>query len=122
MAARYDLEGMRMGNEGNRTVFVVGAGASKEVDLPVGRELTKVIALALSFRVEHGQLQSGGDESILSTLRKLADQEQVMDRRDHPINAYLHAAWRIRDAMPQSLSIDNFIESHHDERHVALCG
>ena len=111
-----------MANEESRTVFVVGAGASKEVDLPVGRELTKAIALALSFRVEHGQLQRGGDGTILDVLRRLADREQVLDKRDHPLNAYLHAAWRIRDAMPQSLSIDNFIDSHQDERHVALCG
>lgn len=111
-----------MSREQSRTVFVVGAGASKEVDLPVGRELTKAIALALSFRVERGQLQRGGDGSILAALQKLASQEQVMDQRDHPMNAYLRAAWRIRDAMPQSLSIDNFIDSHRDEQHVALCG
>lgn len=111
-----------MAHEGNRTVFVVGAGASKEVDLPVGRELTKAIALALSFRVEHGQLQRGGDGSILDALQKLAREERMTARNENPINAYLQAGWRIRDAMPQSLSIDNFIDSHQDELHVALCG
>lgn len=111
-----------MEHEEPRTVFVVGAGASKEVDLPIGRELTTAIARALSFRVERGQLQEGGDESILAVLRRLADREQAADRRDHPLNSYLRAAWRIRDAMPQAQSIDNFIDSHQDEQYVTLCG
>lgn len=36
-------------------------------------------------------------------------------------NSYLHAAWHIRDAMPQALSIDNFIDQQNDER-IELCG
>lgn len=38
------------------------------------------------------------------------------------INPYLHAAWRIRDAMPQAISIDNFIDSHRSDEKIALCG
>jgi hypothetical protein len=43
------------------------------------------------------------------------------DRSPGDINPSLEAAWRIREALPQAISIDNFIESHQgDERVVAV--
>jgi hypothetical protein len=34
----------------------------------------------------------------------------------------VHACWRIRDAMPQAISIDNFIDVHQGDKHVELSG
>ena len=32
------------------------------------------------------------------------------------------AGWRIRDAMPQAISIDNFIDTHGENKLIELCG
>ena len=37
------------------------------------------------------------------------------------VNPILHAAWKIRDALPQAISIDNFLDSRPDP-HIELCG
>jgi len=43
-----------------KTVFIIGAGASKEAGLPVGSDLKKVIARALDIRFKDlGQMVSG---------------------------------------------------------------
>ncbi|MBL8340573.1 MAG: hypothetical protein JNL30_03810 [Rubrivivax sp.] len=102
-----------------RTVFVLGAGASKEANLPLGSELKAKIASALDIRFEHGSQKVSGDDEITTALR-LAAQSATPPSRD--INPYLAAAWRIRDAMPQAISIDNFVDSHADDPRIAFCG
>lgn len=100
-------------------VLVVGAGASKEVKLPVGAELRSRIAQALDIRYEDGLRQSSGDVAIDEAFRVIA-RERALGFVD--INPFLHASWRIRDAMPQAISIDNFIDSHRDDELIAICG
>jgi hypothetical protein len=98
-------------------VLVVGAGGSKEVDLPLGSELKVAIARALSIRYEDGVRRVSGDGLIDSALRSV-------DRfaGGGGFNDFLHAARRIAGAMPQALSIDNFIDSHKGDGKIALCG
>src|SRR5690606_36661756 len=60
-----------------------------------------------------------GDETILQALR-LAVQQEEPPTRD--INPHLHVCWRIRDAMPQAISIDNFIDVHQGDLRIELCG
>jgi hypothetical protein len=93
-------------------VLVVGAGASKEVNLPVGAELRMRIAHALNIKYGYDHRRSSGDAAIDAAFRILADD----------INPFLHSSWRIRDAMPQAISIDNFIDSHRDDDQIAICG
>jgi hypothetical protein len=100
-------------------VLVVGAGASKEVSLPVGEELKEAIASSLSFRVTDGYRVEGGDSKILEALYQLV--QQPGNRRGN-VNPYLHAATLIRNAMPQAQSIDNFIDSHRSDTRIAQCG
>lgn len=100
-------------------VLIVGAGASKEVNLPVGAELRTRIAQALNIQYKDGYQRTGGDERIDQAFRFLA-RIRNPDRPD--INPYLHASWRIRDAMPQAISIDNFIDSHRHDGLIAICG
>ena len=42
-------------------VLVLGAGASKEVNLPIGTELKSEIARLLDIRFEFGSRQKSGD-------------------------------------------------------------
>ena len=103
-----------------KTLYIVGAGASSEAKMPTGNELKDKIAKYLDIRFEHGGFsQLSGDAYIVSALRIHAKQEGI-DRGD--INPHLHAARRIRDAMPQAISIDNFIDTHSDDKKIELCG
>jgi hypothetical protein len=94
-------------------VLVVGAGASKEVNLPVGSELKEQIAKVLDIQYEHFRKKSG-DDIIDDSFRLLATNRDIAP--------YLGASWRIRDAMPQAISIDNFIDSHRTDEKIAKCG
>jgi hypothetical protein len=99
-------------------VFVLGAGASSEANLPVGSELTARVAECLNITFEAGR-QRTGDELIYEALKQAA--------RGHPtganrVEAYVHAARRIAQAMPQAMSIDNFLDVHNEDELVELCG
>jgi hypothetical protein len=100
-----------------KTVFVLGAGASKELRLPTGDELKTSIAKDLDIRFEHFSSKVSGSDEITEAFRVLAKAEPA--QRD--INSYLHASWRIRDAMPQAISIDNFLDAHSDDPLRKVC-
>lgn len=100
------------------TTFIVGAGASKEVNLPTGYELKRDIANLLDIRFDHWD-QKSGDYVITNALRHLV---RTPDGRNGDINPYLHEAWHIRDALPLAISIDNFIDSQRGNENIALCG
>jgi hypothetical protein len=103
-----------------KNVFIVGAGASKEVDLPIGSDLKKSIAKALDIQVKHGGYQlTTGDHDIFQALRLTADQNPT--QRDL-LRSLQSACWKIRDAMPQASSIDNFLDVHSGDKHIELCG
>jgi hypothetical protein len=100
-------------------VLVVGAGASKEVNLPIGAELRSRIATALDIKYSDGYRRSSGDGAIDEAFREIA---RETDPKRQDINPFLHSSWRIRDAMPQAISIDNFIDSHRGDDRIAVCG
>lgn len=101
-------------------LFVVGAGASKEVGLPIGSELTETIAKKIDIRFDDfGDRLISGEPEIVSALR---EHVKADDGRAGDINPYLHAGWLIRDAMPQAPSIDDFIDAHQGDERVNLCG
>lgn len=96
-----------------KTVFVVGAGASQEADMPTGHELKNSIATALNFKFKFGSQMISGDHRILEALHMASGDD---------INTFLNACRRIHDAMPQAISIDNFIDSHSGDKQIELCG
>jgi hypothetical protein len=100
-------------------VFVLGAGASKEVSLPIGTELKSEIERLLDIRFQYGSRQESGDHQVTEALHLIASKEKDLPGQ---INPFLHMCRRIRDAMPQAISIDNFIDCHADEPKIAVCG
>lgn len=98
--------------------LIVGAGASFEAGLPLGSDLRTKIANILDIRYDFYDRQSG-DALIDEAFRRLVRQP---DGRNGDINKHLHASWRIRDAMPQAISIDNFIDAHRDDELISLVG
>lgn len=94
-----------------KTVFVIGAGANVEIGMPSGKKLKQEIAECLNF-----EPISRGEESknwiIFEALHTvLKDIDQIFG-----------LASTVREAMPFSISIDNFIDAHRNEPLIALCG
>lgn len=102
-----------------KTVFVIGAGASKEANLPTGIELTRKIAQLLDISFPDNFKQKSGDFTITEAFRLLVKSQ---DGRPGDFNPYLNEARHIRDAMSQASSIDNFIDTQRDNQKIALCG
>ena len=101
-----------------KTLFVVGAGASKEVGLPIGSGLTGEIAKHLDIKFKDFNDQISGSRPVAGALR--AHVKKNGESRD--INPFLTAScWRIRDAMPQAASIDTFVDSHRGNAEIELC-
>lgn len=92
-------------------VFVLGAGASADLKLPMGAQLTGQISTALNYDQDSFNRVSGGD----ITLR------QAFDRNRNTWARWYDAAKRIAAAMPLAPSIDNFVDAHRDDKVIAYC-
>lgn len=92
------------------TVVIVGAGASKELGLPLGSELKAEIASLFG-----GAFMQHDDITY--------DAIQHADLVDNGDNArgYWAVGERIARAMPQAISIDNFVHDQRDDSRIAIC-
>lgn len=94
----------------NRTVFVIGAGAGQEIDMPVGSTLRKIITEKLSFRSDDfggGFNISSGDRTLYSIIK---------DNND-----YFRASRQISNSLPLVDSIDDFVDSHAGDKAIEFC-
>lgn len=102
------------------TVFVVGAGASEEADLPTSNDLKKEISSLLDIRLnEYNHRLECGDDTILKALTLHVRQP---DGSSSDINPYLQEAQNISGALPTAISIDNYIDQHRGNKKIELCG
>lgn len=101
----------------DKTVFVVGAGASAELDLPVGSILAERISKLMRFEFDNlwGKPQVA-DEIILRAWQ--VHFENVPQR----LNKHLEAARRISDGVLLAQSIDNFLDIHAEDKEAIFCG
>lgn len=99
-----------------KTAFIVGAGASYEVGLPVGAGLKKSIAEALNIKFSRGYEQISGESHLYDVLKVVARQQSVN------VNDLIHVCRQISEAMPLAPSIDNYIDVHTHSPLVHLCG
>ena len=90
-----------------RTLFIVGAGASAEVDFPTGPQLARNIGDRLDFT----EGTKTGDRELLAKLREHYQPQTVIP-----------AALRIRDGIVLSPSIDEFLDIHKDDPDVQKVG
>lgn len=98
--------------------FVLGAGASYEVEMPTGNELKARIASSLSMKVNDFRQLVGGNDQLRNALAIMSQQKG----EPGPIGTYHKAANLISAAMPQAPSIDNFIDSHRSNTLIAQTG
>tara|TARA_R110002096_G_scaffold416576_2_gene619252 strand:+ start:70014 stop:71093 length:1080 start_codon:yes stop_codon:yes gene_type:complete len=97
------------------TVFVIGAGASAEADLPTSVNLLEKISPKLKFTREVFDWE-GGDYQILAALKSFCQ------ANGEHIDTYAQAGSQIHEALPLALSIDNYIDNNRGKREVELCG
>jgi hypothetical protein len=91
------------------TVFIVGAGASAECNLPTGSELKAKIAEGLRFYFEAGHLTSG-DGALLATVRHYKPKADIM------------AARLLAAAIPTFESIDEALHWWGDRQELVQMG
>ena len=104
----------------SKTVFILGAGASAEVGLPIGNELKQIIAQKIDIRFDSfGHNPISGDTQIVKALWQ---HTLLPDRSRGNINPYLYAAWKLRDALPQAISIDNLLDAYREDEYSETCG
>lgn len=99
-------------------VLVLGAAASKEVNLPLGSELKGKISKLLNFELDDFGRISGGDQRFRECLHRLAQSTLASGS----IDDYFQAAHTVHGAMPLAPSIDNFIDSHRTNPRIAEVG
>lgn len=103
----------------SRTVFVIGAGASKEFGLPLGNELTSFIGNSCDMvSSSFSRTLKQGDQDLFNTMIDLCQKSL----NKYQINDLYRAARKISAGMPWAASIDNFIDLHKDDASVAICG
>ncbi len=108
----------------SKTLFILGAGSSSEVGLPIGAQLKEIIARKIDIRFEFGSRQISGDRSITQAIRSYAEEMSSLGQYFNPkdINPFLEKAWELRDALPIAISIDNLLDAHKEDQLAKACG
>ena len=108
-------------------VFVIGAGASKEANLPTGDILKIKIAELLDIRGNPNR-DLTGDPVIIDALKdfsmsgKTSDFDKGYKTGVPEIAPYIEAAKEICDGLPYSISIDDLLYKHGNNEKLLLCG
>ena len=105
--------------EEHSLTIVLGAGASFEVGMPVGSTLKDQIASALNLKFDDfGRLSSKTHQTVAHAAISLA--HDGVHTKDP--NECAKVAKLICNSMPLTPSIDNFIDSHRENKLVAAIG
>jgi hypothetical protein len=103
----------------SKTVFVIGAGASHEVKLPLGSGLKADIGQRLTVVDSVGRQPIFADDLSHRTL----DSYFTTARINRSLwSEYMSAAESICRNMPLAPSIDNYLYTHQDNRYINTCG
>lgn len=97
-----------MGQTDRKNVIIVGAGASKEFNLPTGEELKSIIESFATLKFnDFGRPQNQHSDYVFGLLKKLTAGENL--------NEYLEGADQIRKNMSAAPSIDNFLDTRQED-------
>jgi SIR2-like domain len=94
------------------TLFVVGAGASKEFNLPIGSELNSLIRRRLTLYDAANKVHEPNRDLLL----KLIDLARSLRFENYHL---VKIAVQIKDGLPHAKSIDNFIRTHNNNPDLA---
>ncbi len=93
------------------TVFVIGAGAGFDIDMPLGDKLADLISGAVSFYYDKGLL-ANGNAHIAEALQRISQLKNVNWQ------AFLIAGRMIAGGIKYTRSIDNYVHTHSDKEAV----
>lgn len=103
-----------------KTVFIVGAGASSEANLPMGGQLMSKIRTCIDVQYRYGNELESGNRLFAATLRA---HTTGPDGRVENYNNHLAACWQLRDGLGRyPLSIDTYLDTHADNEKMVLSG
>lgn len=97
------------------TVFIVGAGASCEANLPSGPGLKKIIGDKLSITFSGTPTVSSGDQEIFNAF--MAHPQGL-----NSVGGLLICSTRICAGLPYAETIDNYLHTHSSDKNLVLCG
>ena len=98
------------------TVFIVGAGGSYELDLPLGETLMDQISGLLET-----ELNRFRDPVVQKIMISIA-QGRVKDNWGDSLTRLSISAKRLVDALPFAMSIDNLLDAHRHDEDIVLIG
>jgi len=99
-----------------RTLFILGAGSSAEVGLPVGTQLADTIAKKLDVRYDHLRPIGEGDLTLFESVK------MPFVRSGPDPSKVQFAGWRIRDGIRLAQSIDDFLDLHRNDKVMTIYG
>lgn len=102
----------------SKTVFVIGAGASAEAGLPIGKELTGEISSLLHISIRNDGSLERGDQDIRNALINL-DHNQS---EEFKLNQLIRSGREVSAAMDLAPSIDTFLQSHSGNASYVVLG
>jgi hypothetical protein len=94
-------------------VLILGAGASNEVGLPLGKELAAKISKLVDFRFEHGVRMVSGDADLYSIIKQ---------KFGSNVNEYRRAGAFIASGIQLADSIDDFLSLHQSDKKITIVG
>jgi hypothetical protein len=97
------------------TLFILGAGAGRDIGMPVGSELSGMIVDKLDIRCEDGLTQTHGDPVISRALNQIAS-----SRREN-VDQWLAAGRTVAKGIEYTRSIDAYINAHKDNEKIKDC-
>lgn len=102
------------------TVYIIGAGASKEANLPTGIELKEKIMDLLNIKFDRfgGDVEEG--DYVIAQAMKILSSKPIQPTSS--IQALFNASHQIKNSLPQAISIDNLIHMRKDDKNIEICG
>jgi hypothetical protein len=94
-----------------RTVYIIGAGANTEVNMPDGLKLVKDIINLYSFRVNNYSQIDSGDKQIRETAIKLLESKNV--KSNDAIIEYIN---KYKESLVEVTSIDRYIKINSEKK------
>lgn len=99
----------------NPTVFIIGAGAGVDIDMPTGAQLIGQMAREVDFRFTHREMKSG-NSTIFQGVRTAGA------RKNLDLDKLAVAGRNITQGLPYARSIDSYIHTHRDNEEIKTVG
>lgn len=104
----------------SKTLFILGAGSSAEVGMPVGEKLKSLISNKLNIEYDGYSNLTSGDRGIARALLRYAERDGSYS--DLKVRQQIEKAQSLRRALPHAISIDNLLDARRDDKVAEICG